>query len=35
VASKKRVNPEEGKKSDQEPTNGKVKPTTNTMGDGD
>jgi cell wall-associated NlpC family hydrolase len=35
VASKNRVNPEEGGKSDQEPTNGKGKPTSNTMGDGD
>jgi peptidoglycan DL-endopeptidase CwlO len=35
VASKNRVNPEEGKKSDQEPTTGKAKPTTNTMGNGD
>jgi cell wall-associated NlpC family hydrolase len=35
VAAKNRGNPEEGKKSDPEPTNGKVKPTTNTMGEGD
>jgi peptidoglycan DL-endopeptidase CwlO len=35
VGSKNRVKPEEGKKSGQEPTSGKVKPTTNSMGDGD
>ena len=35
VASRNRANPEEGKQSDKETPNGKAKPTTNTMGDGD